>query len=494
MEQVRKDKTRAVQDNVHGLIRLTQEEMDVIDHPIFQRLRRIHALGLLYYVWPSATHTRFEHSLGVCHMSQKMLSALMNRSKADASKLYTFKDASDGQAVRFHEMDEETRRRITRLTRITALVHDLGHGPLSHSFDTFAPKTEDIEPLLDDERLDAIRPLGVHLTRGKHGRINHEAASCILFAKIWHDLGGELWIPQAIAIILLGDHDGTDAIPADIRPWLPFVRDIVSSAPVDADRMDYLLRDSQALGVSYGLYDSDRVLKSILCVRLDGHYRLGWRLSGLRAIESFILSRFYMFAQCYVHKTYHVTKLMLSAIQEEASSLDLRLIRTDSLDSFAADYANLGDELFLATLESMASGGTERLVRLTRNLRNRRLWTRLYDFESDETHLTDRLVAKMREFYPNERFVQNRHPLSPVKDLEHGSSLARLNREGKYALTKGRSWIEASSIMRTLSNEDPAHVRLYMETDESGRSLAKRAREYAIAQMCELRETYPKPE
>lgn len=487
-------KSRSIQDNVHGLIRLTQGELNVIDHPLYQRLRRINALGLLYYVWPTATHTRFEHSLGVCHTSQKMLNALMHRSKADASKLYPFKDAEDGQALRFHEVDEETRQRITRLTRITALVHDLGHGPLSHSFDTFAPKTADIEPLLDDERLDAIRPLGVHLTRGEDGRIHHEAASCILFAKLWHDLGGELWIPQAVAIVLLDDHDGTDAIPADIRPWLPFVRDIVSSAPVDADRMDYLLRDSRAIGVSYGLYDSDRVLKSVLCVRMDGHYRLGWRLSGLRAIESFIMSRFYMFAQCYTHKTYHVTKLMLAAIQREASSLDPRLIRTDSLDSFAEDYASLGDESFLAALERLASGGTERLVHLTRNLRQRRLWARLYDFESDEVHLTDRLVAEMRRLYPNECFVQDRYPLDPVKDLDHGSLLVRLNRDGKYALTEGRSWIEASSIMRTLQKEEPAHVRLYMETDSSDHSFSKHLRERAITLMCELRETYPKPE
>jgi len=468
--------------------------MDVIDHPLFQRMRRINQLGLLHYAWPTATHTRFEHSIGVCHMSQMMLDALLGESGSDAIKLYPLKNAQNGQAVRFHELDKNTREQLTRLTRITALVHDIGHGPLSHSFDSFAPKTDDVEALLDDERLDAIRPLAVHITRGKHGRVRHESVSCILFAKLWHDLGGELWIPQAVAIVLLGDKPGTDAVPENIRPWLSFVRDIVSSAPIDADRMDYLLRDSHALGVSYGLYEPDRILKSILSVHMDGQYRLGWRFSGLRAIESFIVSRFYMFAQCYTHKTYRASTLMLEAIQLEAGRLQLQLVRADTLSALVADYTSLSDESFLATLKSTPVEDAGRLVHLTRNLLNRELWKRLHDFEADEAHLVERVVKEMKRRYPEERFILDRKALEAMKDLEHGSYLVRMDRNGKYSLAEKRSWLEASPIMRTLRDDERSCVRLYMETHGPERSHAKRMREEAIALVCELRETCPIPE
>lgn len=485
---------RTVKDNVHDHITLTQEEMDVIDHPLFQRLRRIGQNALLHYVWPTATHTRFAHSIGTCHTSQMMLNALMQRSESDANRLYPLREAEHGQAVRYHELDQDSRRALTRLTRLTALVHDLGHGPLSHAFESFAPRVEDIEPLLDDPRLDAIRPLAVHITRGKHGRVRHESISCLLFAKLWNDLGGETWISQAVAIVLLGDHAGTDDVSADLKPWLPFVRDIVASAPVDADRMDYLLRDSRSLGVSYGLYEPDRILKSILCVRADGHYRLGWRLSGLRAIEHFMTSRFFMFAQCYTHKTERSIGLMLKAIRDEASLLGLSLIRTDSLDSLASDYADLSDEFFLRQLEQGKTVGADRLVRLTQNLRSRHLWTRLYDFEADEFHLSEQVLAEMEGRHPGERFILDQVPLEAMKDLDQGSFLVRPDRNGKLSLTEKRSWFEASPIMRTLRDEEQSRIRLYVEADERPGGRGGKLREETIALMCELREISPKPE
>ncbi|MCK9360795.1 HD domain-containing protein [Patescibacteria group bacterium] len=490
----KRDKRGSFHDNNHKLIHLTQEEVEVVDHPLFQRLRHICQTGLLLYVWPTATHTRFEHSIGVVYMAQMMLNALTRASRSGQKKLYPLSEAENGQAARFHELASETRGELKRLTRLTALVHDLGHGPLSHAFEVFAPRVEDIEPLLDDPRLDPIRPLGTRLTRGKDGRIRHEAVSCILFSLIWSDLGGEPWVPQAVAVVLMGDDAKPEMVPNQLRPWLPFVRDIVSSAPIDADRMDYLLRDSRSLGVTYGEHEAARILKSILCAKTEDGYRLGWRNSGVRAIESFVTSRFHMFAQCYTHKTLRATELMLSDVRQEAVNLDLRIIRTDNLDVMADDYERLGDQSFLARLESIDAPGSERLRRIARDLRRRHLWKRLYDFESYDSHLTERLLEEMQKAYPGERFIIDKLPLKAMKDLDRGAFLMRLDRRGKYSFTKNRSWIEASPIMRVLRDEERSRVRLFMETENRHLDRTDPIRDAAIALVRDLRETYPMPE
>lgn len=491
------DKTRAIHDKIHGQINLTAEEVCVIDHPLFQRMRRICQTGLLRYVWHTATHTRFEHSIGVVHTTQMMLNALLQGSKSGAKKLYPLEEAELGQAVRYHELSKQTREQVTRLARLCALAHDLGHGPLSHAFEAFAPRVEEIEPFLDDARLDAIRPLGVLLTRGKNGRIRHEALSCILFNLIWDSLDGPRWTPQAVGVVLLGDAPEATDVPEEIRPWLPMIRDLVSSAPIDADRMDYLLRDSESLGVSYGLYEADRILKSILCVRWEGGYRLGWRLSGLRAIESFVTSRFHMFAQCYTHKTVRATELMLDAIKAFAERAGVRLIRTtQGLDVLVKDYEELGDEAFMRALTGVNAPGAEiwHVHGLSHRLRARQLWKRLYEFERDETHLTDALVERMRVHDRDANYLIDRLPLKAMKDLDRGSFLMRLDREGKYSITENRSWIEASPLMRTLRDEEQSRVRLFVEIDEPRRPRSKQLRELANAEACKLRDRPPKPE
>lgn len=323
--------------------------------------------------------------------------------------------------------------------------------------------------------------------------MKHEAMSCILFSLIWKSIDGTPWIPQAVAVILMGDNPSADAIPEELRPWLPFVRDIVASAPIDADRMDYLRRDSESLGVSYGQHEAGRILKSILAVKTDQGYRLGWRLSGLRAIESFVTSRFHMFAQCYTHKTLRGCELMLDDVRQEATRLDLRIMRTDTLDQLERGYRLMGDEVFLATLETLEAPGSERLNRVVQDLRGRKLWKRLYEFESDETHLTERLIEEMRQSYPDERYLIDRLPLKAMKDLDHGSFLMRLDRHGKYSLTENRSWIEASPIMRTLRDNERSRVRLFVEINDSNRERSKQMRAKASALVCELRETDPKP-
>lgn len=478
---------RNVHDGIHGLIRLTKEEVAVIDHPLFQRLRWIAQTGLLKLICPTATHSRFEHSLGVVHMAQQMCDALFRESHVVDTKLYGLSEAVPGQAVRIHEMDEPTRRDFQRVLRLCALVHDLGHGPLSHAFEAFAPSAAGVAGFLDDPRLQPLRSAKALLLKTKTGRIEHEAVSCIMFASVWDELRGEPWVPEAVAAVLLG----MDAVPSErpgefdrLRPWLPLLRDMITSAPVDADRMDYLLRDSRATGVSYGLYEPHRVLKSILCVRGDApSYRLGWRKSGLRAIENFASARFQMYVQIYHHKTLRAIELMLHALRDEAARHAITLVDAGSLDGFLAGYGDLSDESFLRGLRGHAN---VRIASVADAIMRRKLWKRVYEFDGAEPEAIEAFVSAMRERHPGRNFLVDRQPLKAMKDLERGAFLLELDGEGKYARRRRElSWLEASSVIRVLKEKEQSLVRLFMETgDEPG--IARAVRKDALRLSAEL--------
>jgi HD superfamily phosphohydrolase len=458
----------------------TQEELDIADHPLFQRLRYIYQTGVLYLVAHAATHRRFEHSLGVVATAQKLLNALWDGSHRSASKLYTLDRATRGQAVRFDAFPAETRAKLQRLTRLCALVHDLGHGPLSHTFDAFAPRTLYLGDLLLDERLAVLRPYLVH-TQGD--RLAHEVVSCLLFAKIWHDLGGEPWVAAAVACVLLeGREPHPDSqIPADVVPLLPLVTDIVSSAPVDADRMDYLLRDSRQLGVNYGNYEQGRLLKSALCAvdrrfpadTLSGNplvYRLGWRQSGLGAIENFIVARSFMFREMYAHKTYRAFELMLKRVAEVARTHEIALIECRTLDGFAEAYCRLTDDVFLRILTGEIPTGhalPEEIRELASCVMARHPWKRVYDVKRSMRGKEDAILAQLRERWPGIEFLVDRRPTRATKDLDRGSRLYDLNGEGRYsrttadAVTNGRSWLDESAIIEGLHRDEVERLRLY---------------------------------
>ncbi|MDQ7814872.1 MAG: hypothetical protein RDU25_03670 [Patescibacteria group bacterium] len=470
-------RSRSIHDGLYGLIKLTPEEMGIIDHPLFQRQRSIHQTGLLRYVFPTATNTRFEHCIGVVHMTQSMLDAVSSGSRAASSKLRSRAQAEPGQAIKFHELDAKFKATLQRVARILALVHDLGHGPLSHAYKRFAPKLYDVEPLLDDPRLDPLRPYRAELFQGNGDRISHEAATCLLFAVLWSDNGGddEYWMPSLLAAVMLNARPHAD-VPEELRPWVPFLRDLISSAPVDADRMDYMLRDSRACGVSYGLYEPNRILKSVLCVRGKGAdlhaYRLGWRMSSLRAIENFVQARFQMFAQIYRHKTLRAIELMMDEITRKAGKSGACVFKTATLDGFVEGYLRMSDESFLkALMEGLgsASGGGNGTAELARRIVARDLWKRLYEFGKNDDDLARHVLDVMSKAYPDERFIVDRQPLKAMRDLERGAYLLSLDEEGKYACdVNGDSWLEASPIMRTLKEEEESVVRLFFGAKAGG--------------------------
>ncbi len=285
---------------VFGFIELNDWERDIISEPAFQRLRRIRQLALTDYVYPGAMHTRFEHSLGVMHMATLLFDGITQRSKEILENDYGF------------NRDGLKRSRV--IVRIAALLHDVGHPPFSHA-------SEELFPLKKN--------------KGSTVHYKHEDYSAAIvrykFKSIIedHKINKNYDIKaDDIANFLEGDQNTGEIL---------FWRNLISGQ-LDADRIDYLLRDSHHTGVSYGKFDWQRLVNTveIIPIKYDSSMNfIGVNESGLHAAEALILARFFMFTQVYFHKTrvaydFHLRKAMKKIL----SNKKLPSPKEKNLDTF----------------------------------------------------------------------------------------------------------------------------------------------------------------
>lgn len=256
---------------LYGFISLTPWQRAIVDHPAYQRLRRIRQLGMADLVYPSVAHTRFEHSLGVFRMATRLFDGLRDRS---------------GDLIRDRcRMSDEDLDRMRHLVQIAALCHDVGHAPLSHLSESLMPA-------------DAV---------GK--QLKHESYSAAVLREkltevIDHHPANRDWQITADEVVklLIGENLDDDAAG---KFW-----SCVLSGQVDADRMDYLLRDSLHAGVTYGHYDWPRILLTATAVeREDGSLAVGVDEGGWHAAETLLLARYASFTQIYYHRTLYIFEL-----------------------------------------------------------------------------------------------------------------------------------------------------------------------------------------
>jgi uncharacterized protein len=235
--------------------------------PAFQRLRRIRQLAWTDVVYPGAMHTRFEHSLGVMHMATMLYEGIVSR-------CWDYLESELGY-------DDAGKHRYRKLVRLAALLHDLGHGPFSHAAEDLAPmKGSDLEG----------------------SRYEHEEYSTAIIRRDFKDVienhkGNNNYgfsVSDIAGLIEGGAAAGRAAL------WQELI-----SGQLDADRMDYLIRDAYHAGVEYGRYDWRRIVNTVKLVPdvESGEPRLGVADGGRHAAEGLIIARYMMFSQVYFHKT-----------------------------------------------------------------------------------------------------------------------------------------------------------------------------------------------
>ena len=259
-------KTYEIRCPVYGFITYSDWEREIISQPAFQRLRRIRQLAWTDYVYPGAMHTRFEHSLGVMHMATMLYRGIAQRSRDILQAELGYNE--DG--LRRHEV----------LIRLAALFHDIGHSPFSHG----------AEELFPFDEADPPRPYRHEIYSANI--VRHCFADVISSHPANTNYG---FTATEVANLLEGNPDAGKAL---------FWRELIDGQ-TDADRMDYLLRDSLHTGVEYGRYDWRRLVQTVVAASEPGGSapRIGVTEGGWHAAEGLILARYFMFTQVYFHKT-----------------------------------------------------------------------------------------------------------------------------------------------------------------------------------------------
>jgi HD superfamily phosphohydrolase len=269
-----------LRDAIWGDIELGPRELALIDTPAFQRLRRVKQLGTTDLVFPGARHTRFEHSIGVFHLSGLVLERLRTVGAPNPT------DAD------------------VRSFRAAALAHDVGHYPFSH----------------------AIEELEMDQVRG-----HTEIARDLLTTGELADVLRKDWDtdPALVAAFVAGPEDGA-AEPTEAQVLL---RSLLDSS-LDVDKLDYLVRDARAANVPYGIVDVQRLVASLtVWDDADGRPVLAVESKGVSALQSLVFAKHLMFATVYWHHACRSAVVMLlRAVQDSLRAGALRPAEIETSD------------------------------------------------------------------------------------------------------------------------------------------------------------------
>ena len=392
-------KRKILNDPVYGFITIPYEIIfDLIEHPYFQRLRRITQLGLTNLVYSGANHTRFQHAIGAMHLMGKAIDVI--RSKGE-------------------EITEDEAVGVT----IAILLHDIGHGPYSHTLEN-------------------------SIVEG----VSHEQISEIFMQKLNIDFEGKL---DTAIQIFKNEHPKK------------FLNQLVSSQ-LDMDRLDYLRRDSFFTGVSEGIIGVDRIIKMLSVV--SGN--LVVETKGIYSIEKFLVARRLMYWQVYLHKTVISAESMLLQILKRAKKLahdgvdlqcscslrtflyqDVSKIQLATESKYLDAFSQLDDYDIMAAIKEWQSNEDLILSLLSKSLVNRKLLKVKLQSDAIGASLKTESLAKAKEkfncsdeelsYLVFEGTIDNRaytigkgeiqmlHKDGTVEDIEHAADLFTISAMSK---------------------------------------------------------------
>lgn len=273
---------------IHGSMYFSEGEVAVLEAIEFQRLRSIKQLGFAEFSFPGGTHTRYLHSVGACHIAGLAFDSIF--------RVYPFSKPS-------------VKTRFREVLRLATLLHDVGHGPLSHT-------TEKVMPLLSQLNIQIYQtsndPSLVKPTR----RANHEdyTIKFITESSIAKEIMSHFQDikPAHVACLIERSLPPPDDFFIDKgTDFRPILSQIVSSE-LDADRMDYLERDSYFCGTNYGKIDLHWILQNLTFQRFDGKMYLALNRRALYTFDDFLISRHHMNLMVYCHHKSIIFEEMLN--------------------------------------------------------------------------------------------------------------------------------------------------------------------------------------
>jgi uncharacterized protein len=340
-----------IRDPIYGFIKPSDRELKIINTSLLQRLRRIKQLAMAYLVYPGALHTRFDHSLGVFHIASLMADKLLPK--------------------------EEDREKRT-IIRFSALLHDIGHGPFSHVSEAVLNK----------------------FLKNKNEGKAHEQITCKLIEK--DNQLKEILSPDEIKQVtgLLGEKgENFD---------YSIMKEIVSG-PLDADKMDYLLRDSYFCGVKYGVFDLERLINTLESYTDGKNIRLTVKFDELNSLEQFVLAKYYMTLQVYRHKVRILSDAMIVRGLELGIEVDeipflknLFEFREDS--DYLQNYLDYSDDKVVNDI--LFSGKKGFAYEIFDRLYKRKLFKRIFSEKLKEIPSNPMIQDKLVDYKKNPGLVE----------------------------------------------------------------------------------------
>jgi HD superfamily phosphohydrolase len=278
-----------IRDPVHGSIDLNASESLLVETPEYQRLRQIKQLGLSEFSFPGATHNRYLHSIGVNHIAGLVFDQI-------------FKNLPT-------TIPAEAQKRLRQATKLAALLHDIGHGPLSHT-------TEEVMPPLEKLNIEIYK---THRNSGPPApgtRANHEDYTIKYITDSPMSDTLRKHFPEMTPLHVACLVDKTLKCPDDFfvingLDYRPVLSQIVSSE-LDCDRMDYLERDSYFCGTNYGKFDLPWMVSNLATHVKEDKVYLAINRRALYTFDDFLLSRHHMHLMVYTHHKSIVYEEMLN--------------------------------------------------------------------------------------------------------------------------------------------------------------------------------------
>jgi len=315
-----------VRDPIHGGIPIYDAEVPVLDSLFFQRLRQLKQLGFAELSFPGATHNRYLHSIGVMHVATRAFETVFK------NKPFT---------------SPQVRERFLQTLRLGALLHDIGHGPYSHSSEVAMPPVETLN----------LKFPGIHF---QERQANHEdyTLKIILESELtdsFKEVTSQYGIHTIHIASLIAGHPGDPSFFIDGGiDYFPVLHQLVSSE-IDADRMDYLIRDSYYCGVSYGSYDFEWLITNLDYALVENRAYLAINSRAIYSFDDFLLSRYHMFLMVYFHYKSVIFEEMLNRFFDECRS-------EFSIPSSLDDYLHCDDSMVFSWLRSSQNEWAKRIV------------------------------------------------------------------------------------------------------------------------------------
>lgn len=313
---------KVLNDTIHGQITLNQVESRILETPYFQRLRWIKQLGFTFYIFSGATHTRHAHVLGVLHIMDQILHSI--GLAVSEEKLYNPK-IRDEKTI-FH-----------RTMRLAAMLHDIGTMPFSHT---------------------------VEIAYTNHWREQEKFSKKAKY-KAGHEILGSHIIEHT------DFKDGITGILKEEGIDPKFLSDVIAGkssnllanqlihSDIDADRMDYLLRDAHYTGVQLGMYDKNLLIRNLTTHEVNGKKILCVKEDAVNVVESFLTSRYFWYSQIINDGTGYKFDLMAARIYQYflengmAYSFDQLM---DNISQSPNEYFTFNDSYFMAKVHEYLAG------------------------------------------------------------------------------------------------------------------------------------------